>query len=228
MHKRTILVTGANRGIGLAIVRELAQNSSDLILLAARKFEDATLAAKDISGNVVPVELDLSSSASIEKALKTILAAHPQIDVLINNAGILEEGNLETGSLQGLETSLQIHLKGPYQLIKALLPGMKKNHYGRIVNISSGWGSFNEGLTGPCAYSVSKAALNALTLTLSHELPSYIKVNSMCPGWVKTRMGGEAAPRSPREGAETAIWLANLTDEGPSGKLYRDKTQINW
>lgn len=228
MNPRTILVTGGNRGIGFAIVQGLARNSSDIILLAARKFNDAAEAAKQLSSNVVPIELDLTSEATIQSGLQSVFKKHPQIDILINNAGILVEGNLETGTLEGLETSLQVHLKGPYQLIKTLLPGMKKNNYGRIVNISSGWGAFSDGLTGPFAYSVTKAALNALTLALSHELPAEVKVNSMCPGWVKTRMGGAEAPRSPEQGAETAIWLANLSEDGPSGKFFRDKEEIEW
>ena len=105
---------------------------------------------------------------------------------------------------------------------------MIQRGYGRIVNVSSGWGSFAEGLTGPAAYSITKAALNALTVTLARELPPNVKVNSICPGWVRTRMGGSEATRSPEEGAETALWLATLPEDGPSGGFYRDNNLINW
>jgi NAD(P)-dependent dehydrogenase (short-subunit alcohol dehydrogenase family) len=100
--------------------------------------------------------------------------------------------------------------------------------FGRIVNLSSGWGAFAEGLTGPAAYSVSKAALNALTLSLSKDLPQNVKVNSMCPGWVRTRMGGSGASLSPEEGADTAIWLATLPEDGPNGGFFRRRKPINW
>jgi NAD(P)-dependent dehydrogenase (short-subunit alcohol dehydrogenase family) len=105
---------------------------------------------------------------------------------------------------------------------------MNARGYGRIVNVSSGWGSFAEGLAGPGAYSISKAALNALTLSLSKDLPANVKVNSMCPGWVRTRMGGEGAPRTPEEAADTAIWLSTLPQDGPTGGFYRDRKLIAW
>ena len=96
------------------------------------------------------------------------------------------------------------------------------------MNVSSGWGSFAEGLSGSAAYSISKAALNAVTLSLSKGLAKNVKINSMCPGWVRTRMGGEGAPRTPEEGANTAIWLATLPEDGPSGGFYRDRRLIPW
>jgi NAD(P)-dependent dehydrogenase (short-subunit alcohol dehydrogenase family) len=227
MLGRTILVTGGNRGIGLAIVKGLAQNLQDVILLGTRDLDNIKELGA-LEKNIVPVKLDLTSEKSLGQDLNHILSKYPSVSVLINNAGVLKEGNLDKSSLYDLEASLQVHVLAPSQLIKCLLPQMKKNHYGRIVNISSGWGAFSDGLTGPFSYSVSKAALNAMTLSLSHELPQNIKVNSMCPGWVKTRMGGEDAPRTPQRGAETALWLANLPDDGPSGKFFRDKKVIDW
>ena len=123
---------------------------------------------------------------------------------------------------------MQVNFLAPLQLIRQLVPGMSTRGYGRIVNVSSGWGSFAEGLSGPAAYSISKAALNALTLSLANEVPPSVKVNSMCPGWVRTRMGGEAAPRTPEEASDTAIWLATLPDDGTSGGFYRDRKLIAW
>jgi NAD(P)-dependent dehydrogenase (short-subunit alcohol dehydrogenase family) len=124
--------------------------------------------------------------------------------------------------------SIAVHLTGPLRLIRALAPNMIARGYGRIVNVSSGWGSFAEGLEGPGAYGVTKAALNALTVRLAKELPSAIKVNAMCPGWVRTRMGGRAARRTPDEGADTAVWLATLPDDGPTGGFFRDRKPIEW
>ncbi|MGL5096272.1 MAG: SDR family NAD(P)-dependent oxidoreductase, partial [Planctomycetia bacterium] len=99
---------------------------------------------------------------------------------------------------------------------------------GRIVNVSSGWGSFAEGLEGPGFYGVTKAALNALTVRLAAESPPAVKVNAMCPGWVRTRMGGDDADRTPDQGADTAIWLATLPDAGPTGRFFRDRHPIDW
>ena len=120
------------------------------------------------------------------------------------------------------------HQTGPLRLTRSLAPNMIARGYGRIVNLSSGWGSFAEGMGGPGMYGVTKAALNALTVRLVQELPSAVKVNAMCPGWVRTRMGGEGATRSPDEGADTAVWLATLPDDGPTGGFFRDREPIEW
>jgi NAD(P)-dependent dehydrogenase (short-subunit alcohol dehydrogenase family) len=124
--------------------------------------------------------------------------------------------------------SIAVHVTGPLRLIRAVVPDMTSNGYGRIVNVSSGWGSFAEGMGGPGAYGVTKAALNALTVRLAEELPSTIKVNAMCTGRVRTRMGGRGATRSPEEAADTAVWLATLPDHGPTGGFFRDRTSISW
>src|SRR5206468_9640017 len=139
------------------------------------------------------------------------------VDVLVNNAGVLQERPLLDLTDAEIAESIAVHLTGPIRLIRALVPNMIAGGYGRIVNVSSGWGSFAEGMGGPGAYGVTKAALNALTVRLSKELPSAVKVNAMCPGWVRTRMGGEGATRTPDEGADTAVWLATLPDDGPTG-----------
>lgn len=226
--KRTALVTGANRGIGLAIAKGLAAKGRH-VLLASRNLSAGEEAAKQVAGEVTPVELDLSSRATLEAQMQTIQAAWKSIDVLVNNAGILEEGSLLEVTPAELDASIRVNAEAPADLIRLLLPRMIQNGYGRIVNVSSGWGSFAEGLTGPAAYSVSKAALNALTLNLSHSVPTAtIKINAMCPGWVRTGMGGPTATRSPEEGADTAIWLATLPDDGPTGYFFRDRRRIAW
>lgn len=222
------LVTGANRGIGLAIVAGLAKHSDIKVLLGSRNLRDGEKAAACINGNVVAVELDLSDQAQLKNQYAAIVAAHGEVDVLVNNAGVLEEGSLLDVSEEKFQSSLRINFLAALDLIRLAVPGMVKRHYGRIVNVSSGWGSFADGLTGPAAYSISKAALNAITLSLAKDLPPNVKVNSLCPGWVRTRMGGEGASLSPEAGADTAIWLATLPENGPSGGFFRERKRIEW
>ncbi len=225
---RTILVTGANRGIGKAIATGLAtSNQKDLILLGCRDLKMGNEIASSFK-NIQALHLDLSSMSGLDKCLQEILTLYPQIDVLVNNAGILYEDSALSISDARFDEVLQINLLAAYKLIKVLAPNMIKNSYGKIVNMSSGWGQFEDGLTGPFSYSLSKAALNALTLTLSKELPASIEINSMCPGWVHTRMGGSEAPRTPEEGAKTAIWLINRDKPSHSGRFYRDEQEISW
>ncbi len=225
---RTALVTGANRGIGLAIAAGLNRLGGIKVLVGSRRAEDGENAARALGGNAVAVQLDLSKSEDIRSQVKNIVDVHGGIDILVNNAGVLEPGNILEIESNKLNYSLQVNFLAPLELIRELVPGMNERGYGRIVNVSSGWGSFAEGLSGPAAYSISKAALNALTLSLSKDLPNNVKVNSMCPGWVRTRMGGEAAPRTPEEAADTAIWLATLPDDGPTGGFYRDRGLVEW
>src|SRR3954447_25018652 len=225
---KTALVTGANRGIGLAISAGLNRLGGIKVLVGSRRTEDGENAVKALGGNTVPVPLDLSKSEDLERQVRNIVDVHGAIDILVNNAGVLEPGNILEIESDKLNHSLQVNFHAPVELIRELVPGMNARRYGRIVNVSSGWGSFAEGLSGPAAYSISKAALNALTLSLSKDLPKNVKVNSMCPGWVRTRMGGDAAPRTPEEAADTAIWLATLPDDGPTGGFYRDRKLIAW
>jgi NAD(P)-dependent dehydrogenase (short-subunit alcohol dehydrogenase family) len=224
---RTALVTGGNRGIGLAISAGLAKQGIR-VLIASRDKTSGEAAAAQMTGEIHAVELDLADRSTMNKQLERIRSEHPSVDVLVNNAGILENGSLLEVSEEAFDRSIRTNFLAPVDLIRALVPQMVANGYGRIVNLSSGWGSFAEGLTGPAAYSISKAALNALTLSISQSLPPNVKVNTMCPGWVRTEMGGASADRSPEEGADTAIWLATLPDDGPTGGFFRDRRLIQW
>jgi NAD(P)-dependent dehydrogenase (short-subunit alcohol dehydrogenase family) len=226
--KHFALVTGANRGIGFSIAQGLAARADIHVVLAARNLADAKEASSMIVGDVTPVALDLGSSQTRRAQIASVLDEHPQIDILVNNAGVLENGTLLSLDEAKLQMTLEVNYLAPLDLIRSIVPRMVSRGFGRIVNLSSGWGSFEDGLKGPPSYAMTKAALNALTLSLSHELPINVKVNSCCPGWVRTRMGGENATRSPTHGAETPIWLATLPDNGPSGLFFRDKTQIAW
>lgn len=214
------LVTGGNRGIGLAIAAGLAKQGLTVVI-GSRDAAAGQEAAKEIGTS--SIHLDVADVHSIAAA---VAEAGP-FDVMVNNAGVLfHEPMLQ--SPEHYAASMDVMVTGPYHLIRACTPHMTETGYGRIVNMSSGWGAFSEGMDGPGAYGVAKAALNALTLALSRQLPPAIKINAMCPGWVRTRMGGAGATRSPEEGADTALWLATLPDTGPTGGFFRDRRPIPW
>lgn len=224
---RTALITGGNRGIGLAVARALAGKGLRVVV-AARRREEA--AAAGIEGARALV-LDLESGESIAAALTQLARDGVTIDVLVNNAGVYPHGAaLDEGTPAGLRQALEVHLHGPLLLARGVLPGMLARGYGRIVNVSSGYGSFADGLGGSLPYSVSKAALNALTVHLARaaDLHPDVKVNAACPGWVRTRMGGEGAERSPEEGAAGIVHLATLPPDGPNGGFFRDGRSIEW
>ncbi len=226
-HVRTALVTGANRGIGLAIAEGLAAQRIR-VLAAARSEESAQEAAAGIGAGAIGVELPLDDPLEVERQARRITDAHGPVDILVNNAGILADGRGLEATTADLIESLMINAASPFALIRMLGEAMKARGWGRIVNLSSGWGSFDEGLRGPLAYSVSKAALNAITFAMSGDLGPQVKINAAGPGWVRTRMGGQAAARSPEEGADTPIWLATLPDDGPTGGFFRDRSPIPW
>lgn len=214
------LVTGANRGIGYAIAMGLKEHGLD-VLLGARDLSAGRRAAKEIGATAL--ELDVADPESITAAVN----GAGTVDVLVNNAGILGSGNI-LDDPEDFAASMAVMVQGPYLLMHHLTPNMVSRGYGRIVNVSSGWGAFSDGLAGPASYGVSKAALNALTVASARALPKSVKVNAMCPGWVRTRMGGGAASRSPEEGADTAIWLATLGADGPTGEFFRNRKRIDW
>ncbi len=227
-HRRTALVTGSNRGIGLAIAKGLAARGDIMLLAAARLADDAVACASDIGRGTVGVALDLSSPDEARVRVREIEAEHGPVDILVNNAGVLIDHYGADVSIEDLERSLAVNAVAPFALVQELGAGMKERGWGRVVNVSSGWGSFEEGLTGPPAYSISKATLNAVTLTLAQWLGPAVKVNAAGPGWVRTRMGGASATRTPEEGADTPIWLATLPDDGPTGLMFRDRTLVPW
>ncbi len=216
----TALVTGGNRGIGRAIAEGLVTRGHRVVI-GVRDLGEGRRVAEEIGAEAV--RLDMARFETFAPAVDKIGG----VDVLINNAGVLIEGNMleDPGAFH---MSVDVMFRGPYELIRACVPHMRARDWGRIVNMSSGWGSFAEGLEGPGAYGVAKAALNALTKALPRDLPETVKVNAMCPGWVRTRMGGPSATRSPEEGADTALWLAELPETGPTGRFYRDRAPIRW
>lgn len=224
---RTALVTGGNRGIGLAIVEGLLGRGWR-VLLGSRDRSRGAEAARTLGGGVIPVRLELGDPARRRSDIDALVERDPGVEVLVHNAGILEEAALCGESAPQLEASMQVHVHAALDLVRALVPGMARRGHGRIVVLSSGWGTFSEGLEGPPAYAISKAALNALVVKFAQELPESIKVNAADPGWVRTDMGGPDAPRSPAQGADTPLWLASLPDDGPTGGLFRDRRRVDW
>jgi len=232
--QRVAVVTGANRGIGFEICRQLARQGFTVVL-TSRSAAKGRAAAKVLRDDGLELDyhlLDVTSPAGI-KALADYLAKHyGRLDVLVNNAGVILDprgSRVLDAKPKTFRDTLETNLFGPLQLCQALVPLMKKNHYGRIVNLSSGLAQLSEMGAGTPAYRVSKTALNALTCILAAELKgSGILVNSMNPGWVRTDMGGASAPRTVQQGADTAVWLAMLPDDGPSGGFFFDRKPIPW
>ena len=231
---RIALVTGGNRGIGFAICKKLASKGLSVVL-TARDGTQGRVAVKQLQDEGLEAEfhrLDVTSCRSIRACVAAVAERRGRIDVLVNNAGVMIDprgSRFLDSKLDIYRDTLETNLFGPLQLAQAVVPLMKGNRYGRIVNMSSGQGQLSEMSVGTPAYRISKTALNALTRILAAEFKeSNILVNSMCPGWVRTRMGGESAPRTPEQAAETAWWLATLPDDGPTGGFFRDCKPIPW
>lgn len=230
---RTALVTGGNRGIGLAVCRLLARRGLRVVLASRdREAGEEAAAALGAEAGVVRAEaLDVASDASVEAVAERLDADRLRVDVLVNNAGIYPSAALlGPGGDEVLREALEVNFLGAVRTCRVFVPAMVRAGYGRVVNVSSGYGSFGEGLEGPAPYSISKAALNALTVKLAEEVAGApdVKVNAICPGWVHTRMGGRGAPGSPEEAAGSIVRLATLPADGPSGRFFRGEREIPW
>jgi NAD(P)-dependent dehydrogenase (short-subunit alcohol dehydrogenase family) len=229
-NQKIALVTGGNRGIGYAIAIGLIAQGYQVII-TARSLAKAQQAAEKLQGNVIPVELDISSDRSIEAAVTTIKQKSDRLDVLINNAGIYpDEGvNILTIERELLDLTFNTNTFGTIRMVQAFLPLLEKSEDARVINVSSSYGKI-DGLSADVpSYCLSKLALNGATIMLANALkPQGIVVNSMCPGWVKTDMGGASAPRTAEQGADTAIWLATIAPRSATGKFWRDRAVISF
>jgi len=232
--KKIAIVTGGNRGLGLEIAKQLMK-SELFVAVGARdtaKCEAAMQALKPLGPNAVAYPLDVNDTHSVRRFVEEVDRQHGAPSVLVNNAGVYPEATDATvvdSPTSIWRETFETNLFGAVRMCREVVPLMRKLRYGRIVNISSGLGQMQKMAEGSPAYRVSKAALNALTRTLAAEVAgSGILVNAMSPGWVRTDMGGEGAPRSVEEGADTAVWLYLLPSNGPTGQFFRDRKPIPW
>lgn len=238
--RKLAVVTGGNRGIGFAVSRGLAKKGLHVVLTARdeKKGRDAASKLEKEGLSVSFEKLDVTSGENIRAFRERLEREYGRVDVLVNNAGVfLDTEENRTGKdatvlnarPETVRDSLETNVFGPLILSQQLVPLMRKNRYGRIVNVSSGMGQLSEMNGGYPGYRISKTALNAVTRIFSDEFKDdNILVNSVCPGWVKTEMGGEEAERTPEEGADTIIWAATLPDSGPTGTFFRDRHPIPW
>jgi NAD(P)-dependent dehydrogenase (short-subunit alcohol dehydrogenase family) len=239
--KRVALVSGANRGLGLAISQGLAEHEIKVIL-GARDPKKGAQACSRLKRRGLDVHfevLDVANKKSIQTAVKCIQARFGRLDILVNNAGIMidsEESVLDV-SWRTIHKTLQTNVMGPLRLCKNCIPLMRCGGYGRIVNLASSLGSLTEmadldstaAMVRTPAYRLSKTALNCITILIAQEVrDDNILVNSACPGWVRTELGGDEAPLTPQQGADTPIWLAMLPDGGSTGGFFRERELIPW
>ncbi len=222
------LITGSSRGIGLEVARQLAARDF-IVIVTSRSQKAADAAAKKIGKSAVAHVLDTSDAVSIRDLADWITSEIGRLDVLINNAAILldeNEGILSTSS-ETFETTMRTNALGPLLMTQSVVPLLRRSSAARVVNVSSGAGQISSMTSYAPAYSISKAALNAITVMLASALPA-ARVNCVDPGWVRTDMGGPNATRSVEEGAETIVWLATLPADGPSGGFFHDRKRIAW
>ena len=232
------VVTGANRGLGLETSRQLAARGISVVL-TSRSPERGQAAAGQLRSEGLDVRfhvLDVTDAAAVH-ALSTFLTSEfGRLDILVNNAGIFSDpynpddaaqASIFNANLDTIRQALETNTYGALRLVQALIPLM--NGRGNVVNVSSGMGQLSD-MNGCCpGYRLSKTALNAVTRIFADELrDSAIKINSVCPGWVRTDMGGAAAERSVQEGAAGIVWAACLSADGPSGGFFRDGKPIPW
>ncbi|MEJ1935912.1 SDR family NAD(P)-dependent oxidoreductase [Nostoc sp. NIES-2111] len=227
---RRALITGANRGIGFAIAQGLIAKGYEVII-TSRSLAKAQQSAQKLQSKVIPIELDVSDERSINQALETLYPQIDRLDVLINNAGVYpDEGiNILTLSRELLDLTINANTFGPIRMVQAFLPLLEKSPDARVINLSSGYGAIEDLSADVPSYCLSKLALNGATIMLAQALQAKnIVINAVCPGWVRTDMGGASAPRSPEQGADTAIWLATEAPRNISGKFLRDRKIISF
>lgn len=235
MTQPVAIVSGGNRGLGLETCRQLA-NKGLRVILTSREASQGTAAVQQLAEQGLQVDflpLDVTQEASIQQLKTTVMDKYGRIDVLVNNAGIFPDPKdpwtAFASRVEDLRSAMETNVYGPFRLCQLLIPLMQQQRYGRVVNLSSGMGQLSEMNGGVPAYRLSKTALNAVTRIFADETKgSNVLVNSVCPGWVRTDMGGAEAERDVAQGAETIVWLATLPDNGPTGGFFRDKKPISW
>jgi NAD(P)-dependent dehydrogenase (short-subunit alcohol dehydrogenase family) len=228
---KTALVTGANKGIGYEVARQLA-GKGFYVFIGARNRNAGRKAAEEIAkkGKATSLEIDVADNDSVVPAAREFWKLADHLDVLVNNAGIIVDGDnaiLEISD-ELLRKTLETNTLGALRVTRAFAPLLAKSRAPRVINVSSGGGQLTGGADGwSPAYCISKTALNGVTSQLATALPKFA-VNSVCPGWVRTDMGGQAATRSVEEGADTILWLAADAPQKLTGKFLRDREEIPW
>ena len=232
-RRRVAIVSGGNRGIGLEVCGQLAASGQHVVLgsrvAAAGEKAARLLAARGLEVEAHP--LDVTDDESVGALVDHVDRVLGGADVLVNNAGLLldENGDVLEVDVQHFRECMETNVYGPLRLAQALMPRMMSRGYGRIVNVSSGAGQISTMSDYAPPYSLSKAALNALTRLLAAGAHGRdVLVNAVDPGWVRTDMGGRAAPRSVAEGADTIVWCATLPTGGPSGRFFHDRKEVTW
>ena len=237
-QQRIALVTGANKGIGFEVVRQLARKGFR-VFLGARKADAGEAAAEKLrseagravdKADVTFIQIDVSKPDSIRRAAEEFSKQSNRLDALVNNAGILldDDKNVLTTTPEIFESAVRTNTLGPLLVAQAFVPFLEKSDAPRIVNVSSGGGQLADGADGWApAYCISKTALNGVTVQLAAALPKFA-VNSVCPGWVRTDMGGSNATRSVLEGAAGVVWLASEAPHSMTAKFFRDRKVIPW
>jgi NAD(P)-dependent dehydrogenase (short-subunit alcohol dehydrogenase family) len=231
MMDRTVLVTGASRGLGLGAARSLAEKGYRVVA-AARDPSGLEAAVKAEGLAFTPRRLDVRNADDLAALKADVDGGRLTVDILINNAGVYLDGD-DGGVLHAdpkiIEETFATNTMAALTIIQIVLPGMLARKWGRVVNVSSGMGGLTEMNGGSLAYRISKAALNVVTRVTANETRgSGVLVNSVCPGWVRTDMGGPAALREIPEGAAGVVWAATLPDDGPSGGFFRDGKPLQW
>ena len=225
--QKIILITGATRGIGFAAAKLLVARSNRVIV-ASRELVRAEEAARKLGCEAV--QLDITDQKSVEAAVSLIQGRYGRLDVLVNNSAILLDhyAGLLDLKIETLRETLETNLIGTLRVTRALVPLLLASQEPRVINLSSGAGQLDgEPQPWAPAYSISKTALNMLTQQLTVALPD-VMVNSMCPGWCRTAMGGEEAPLTPEEGADTLVWLALEAPHSLRGKFLKVRQVIPW
>jgi NAD(P)-dependent dehydrogenase (short-subunit alcohol dehydrogenase family) len=235
-HHRDVkvaVVTGANRGIGLEVCRRLAAAGVRVVLTgrdqAGVEAAAANLRARDL--DVSPAVLDVTDEDSIRSCARQVLKQFARVDILVNNAAVLigEDSELLAIPIDHFRRTFEANVFGAIAVSQAFVPAMIERRSGSVVNVSSAAGQLSSMGTYAPAYSISKAALNAFTVQLAAATRSTgVIVNSVDPGWVRTRMGGRTAPRSVEQGADTIVWLALQLSRGPTGKFFSNRRAIDW
>lgn len=235
MSNKVALITGANKGLGLEIARQLG-NAGFTVILGSRDSLRGLAAAQSLQTEGIDahsIQLDVTSKEDVENVYQRVMEVSDRLDVLVNNAGV--HTDFEGISIDSMRATFEANVFGVFGLTEALLPLLKLSPAGRIVNHSSIVGSISTvssgqlGVWATAAYAASKASVNMLTAIWAEQLKgTSIKVNSAHPGWVQTELGGPNATMSVREGAETAVRLALLDDSGPTGGFFHKEDRLPW